>query len=91
MVGRLFAQLGVPADALRRYARGGGGGGGSGGGGGGGGLKAGVPSRAAGAAAVEGAEGAAGGGRQLRREAWFRGVADPTGKGVGWPTPQVRG
>ena len=41
MVGRLFAQLGVPADALRRYARGGGGGGGSGGGGGGGGGKAG--------------------------------------------------
>ena len=71
MVGRLFTQLGVPPDVLRRYGASGGGGSGS---------------RApVGAAGEPGAEVAPGpgvappAGRHLRKESWFRGVADPTG------------
>ena len=85
MVGRLFTQLGVPPDVLRRYASGGGstGSGGSGGSGtgSGSGSGSGAPGGAAGkpiaGPGVPGVPGAAG--RHLRKESWFRGVADPTG------------
>ena len=79
MVGRLFTQLGVPPDVLRRYASGGGGSGSGGGSGGGGGSGSGSSGAPVGAAGVHGAPGEPGEGRHLRKESWFRGVADPTG------------
>jgi hypothetical protein len=80
MVGRLFSQLGVPPDALRRYAVGS-----SGGSGGGSGSGSGDRAAARAAAAAGAAVAGAGAGRHLRKEAWFRGVADPTGE----PNPDL--